>query len=55
MGGVDAVHHLFEDKHPLGRIASPDEIASAVLFLASHEAAFITGAALPVHGGLTAG
>jgi len=54
-GGTDAVRHLFEDKHPIGRIAAPDEIASAVLFLASDEAAFITGAALPIDGGLTAG
>jgi len=55
MGGSEAVRHLFEEKHPLGRIASPDEIASAVLFLASDEAGFITGAALPIDGGLTAG
>jgi NAD(P)-dependent dehydrogenase (short-subunit alcohol dehydrogenase family) len=55
MGGVDAVRHLFEDKHPIGRIASPDEIAAAVLFLASDAAGFITGAALPIDGGLTAG
>jgi NAD(P)-dependent dehydrogenase (short-subunit alcohol dehydrogenase family) len=55
MGGADAVRHLFEQKHPLGRIASPDEIAQAVLYLASDDAAFVTGAALPVDGGLTAG
>ena len=55
MGGVDAVRHLFEEKHPVGRIASPEEIAAAVMFLASDEAAFITGAALPIDGGLTAG
>lgn len=55
MGGADNVRHLFEEKHPLGRIASPDEIADAVMFLASDAAAFITGAALPVDGGLTAG
>lgn len=55
MGGVDAVRHLFEDKHPLGRIAAPEEIAAAVLFLASDDAGFITGAALPVDGGITAG
>jgi len=55
MGGADSVRHLFEEKHPLGRIATPDEIAAAVLYLASDEAAFITGAALPIDGGLTAG
>ena len=55
MGGADRVRHLFEQKHPLGRISQPEEIARAMLFLASDEASFITGAALPVDGGLTAG
>ena len=41
-------------RHPLGRFAQPEEIAQAVLFLASAEASFITGAALPVDGGYTA-
>jgi NAD(P)-dependent dehydrogenase (short-subunit alcohol dehydrogenase family) len=43
-----------EAMHPLGRLASPGEIAEAALFLASSEASFITGAALPVDGGYTA-
>lgn len=40
--------------HPIGRIAVPEEIAPAVLFLAGDEASFITGAILPVDGGYTA-
>lgn len=42
-----------EDCTPLGRMGTPQEVASAVLFLASDEASFITGATLPVTGGFT--
>jgi NAD(P)-dependent dehydrogenase (short-subunit alcohol dehydrogenase family) len=52
---VEQAQKLWAEKHPLGRIASPEEIARAILFLASEEASFITGAALPVDGGITAG
>ena len=54
---------LWEDKkveeyitslHPMGRLAEPEEIAYAALFLASDEASFITGACLPVDGGYLA-
>jgi NAD(P)-dependent dehydrogenase (short-subunit alcohol dehydrogenase family) len=43
------------DYAPLKRIATPAEIANAVLYLASYEARFITGAALSIDGGTTAG
>jgi meso-butanediol dehydrogenase / (S,S)-butanediol dehydrogenase / diacetyl reductase len=41
--------------YPLGRIGDPEDVAGAALFLASDEAAWISGAVLPVDGGLTAG
>ena len=41
--------------YPLGRVAEPDDVAKAVSFLVSDDAAYITGVALPVDGGLLAG
>jgi NAD(P)-dependent dehydrogenase (short-subunit alcohol dehydrogenase family) len=41
-------------RHPMGRQAEPEEIAAAILFLASEEASFITGTELAVDGGYTA-
>jgi NAD(P)-dependent dehydrogenase (short-subunit alcohol dehydrogenase family) len=43
-----------EAMHPMGRIGEPNEVASAILFLASDDASFITGAILPVDGGYLA-
>lgn len=39
---------------PMGRVGQPDELANAILFFASDEASYITGAALPVDGGRAA-
>ena len=41
--------------YPLGRVAEPEDVAMAVAFLGSSEAAYISGAVLPVDGGLLAG
>ncbi|MFC7596584.1 SDR family NAD(P)-dependent oxidoreductase [Terrabacter sp. GCM10028922] len=43
-----------EAQIPLQRLATPDEVADAILFLASSESSYITGAVLPVDGGYTA-
>jgi NAD(P)-dependent dehydrogenase (short-subunit alcohol dehydrogenase family) len=51
----DAVLHGQAAMHLTGRLASADEIASAIFFLASPAASFITGVALPIEGGATLG
>jgi NAD(P)-dependent dehydrogenase (short-subunit alcohol dehydrogenase family) len=40
--------------HPLGRVGTPDEVAAVVSFLCSADAAFVSGAVIPVDGALTA-
>ena len=54
-GDVEKARKIGSEKHPLGRIGTPEEIARTVLFLAGEEASFVTGAALTVDGGITAG
>jgi NAD(P)-dependent dehydrogenase (short-subunit alcohol dehydrogenase family) len=53
-GAADETHRQFQEMHPVGRLATPDEIASLVLYLSSDAAAFINGAALAADGGWSA-
>ncbi len=48
------VKEFINVQHPIGRMAEPEEVARAVLFLASDDASFVTGSILAVDGGYTA-
>jgi NAD(P)-dependent dehydrogenase (short-subunit alcohol dehydrogenase family) len=50
-----ALLETYEARHPVGRFGQPGEVAKVVLFLASDESSFVTGAAWSVDGGLSAG
>jgi 2-keto-3-deoxy-L-fuconate dehydrogenase len=53
-GQEDAVRQTLHARQPLGRMGQPEEIAAAALYLASDEAAFVTGSGLVIDGGWTA-
>jgi meso-butanediol dehydrogenase/(S,S)-butanediol dehydrogenase/diacetyl reductase len=50
-----AVRAAVSARHPLGRLGRPSDVADAFVYLASHEAAWVTGVSLPVDGGFTSG
>jgi meso-butanediol dehydrogenase/(S,S)-butanediol dehydrogenase/diacetyl reductase len=56
LGGdrADEIRRVQAEANPIARMGQADEIASTIFFLASDEAAFITGAAIVADGGLTA-
>ena len=60
IGGTGMTAPLTEDaaasealkaKHPMGRLGTAEDVAGAVMFLASDDSSFVTGLALPVDGG----
>jgi len=50
---IDEYREVLCEVHPIGRLGAPEEVANAVLFLASDDASFITGTAFSVDGGYT--
>jgi len=53
--GEDMLNEFVMTNIPMERVGTPEEVASVVLFLSSSEAAYVTGAVIPIDGGLTAG
>jgi NAD(P)-dependent dehydrogenase (short-subunit alcohol dehydrogenase family) len=50
-----AVEEAMKAKHPVNRMGTPEEVAKVALFLACDDSSFVTGAAIPVDGGILAG
>ena len=53
--GQEVFRESIMEQHKIGRFGRPEEIAGAAFFLASDDSSFVTGHALPVDGGYTAG
>jgi 2-keto-3-deoxy-L-fuconate dehydrogenase len=53
LGGFEQAKAWFYERQPMGRIGEPEEVAALAVYLASDEAAFVTGVAIPIDGGWT--
>ena len=53
VGGKDKAMEMFVSRQPMGRVGEASEIAALAVYLASDEAAFTTGTAIPIDGGWT--
>jgi len=52
-GGADEARRMFVGRQPVGRLGTAQEVAALAVYLASDEAAFVTGAAMVIDGGWT--
>ena len=52
--GLEAFRRELDGRHPIGHVGDPDDIAHGIVYLASDEAKFVTGAELVIDGGYTA-
>jgi dihydroanticapsin dehydrogenase len=50
--GTEADREMAIAEHPIGRIGMPEDVAKAILYLVSDDSSWITGAILPVDGGI---
>jgi NAD(P)-dependent dehydrogenase (short-subunit alcohol dehydrogenase family) len=53
-GDLETAERVWGTKHPMGRLARPEEMAPGAVFLASDDSAFMTGADLLIDGGYAA-
>lgn len=53
LGSREAAERFFLDRQPTGRLGQPEEVAGLCAYLASDEAAFVTGQAINIDGGIT--
>lgn len=53
-GDVAEVRRALDERHPVGHVGEPDDIAAGIVYLASDEAKFVTGSELVIDGGYTA-